>query len=265
MSQSRTSRRGRVRRRAAGERHRVAAGAQARPQGAGAGRGAPRGGRGASASSGAAARRAPARPSCDGAASSSSGSSASKLFSAGAPPRSPAPAGPRSRDRSLLGARRGGPPHARPLVRLQPSPGTERAAGRAGARWPRHRSSGGEYGSPRSSSGSSAGSKTAANTRSKVGSWACGGDEYGPRRPVELASAVPARRAPPRGRSARRVPAWRGRPRRAAAVAERRGQGREVDRSSSHVAHWGGSALPCIAAQTRAGFSGMSMWATPWL
>ena len=39
--------------------------------------------------------------------------------------------------------------------------------------------------------------------------------------------------------------------------------GRSIVPSSGTATHCGGSALPCIAAQTRAGFSGMSMCATP--
>ena len=46
---------------------------------------------------------------------------------------------------------------------------------------------------------------------------------------------------------------------------ERRALRCELLRPRRHGAdgHWGGSARPCIAAQTRAGVQGMSMWSTP--
>ena len=91
-----------------------------------------------------------------------------------------------------------------------------------------------------------------------------GGDEDRPRGPVEV--AAPLRRDQgQRAREARRALGRDRHPRGAQPLAQRGRQAREVDPVQLHRAsYWGGSALPCIAAQTRAGLSGMSTWATPW-
>ena len=155
--------------------HRVAAGAEAVAKGAAqvellaAARAAPAPGEPAREP------RAPARSSSAGSAPARRAPSSSKRFS----PKPLLLAGHRQRHLDLalpvlVGAGLGGgAAHAAGALVLAALRAPSAHADRAGARSDCEPLSVGVYGSPRSSSGSSAGSKTAAKTRSNVGSCAC--------------------------------------------------------------------------------------------